>query len=104
MSDKKSEKQIESEKKYKKYYEKNPIRFLFMDDINKSGKKPRGRGELKKQKERIKQYLKDTNQRPMEPSFGIEINPDLKSKGGSVKKYSRGGGAAVQGTKFKGSY
>ena len=40
----------------------------------------------------------------MEPSFGIEINPDLKSKGGSVKKYSRGGGAAVQGTKFKGSY
>ena len=75
-----------------------------MDEINKSGKKPRSRGELKREKERIKQYLKDTNQRPMESSFGIEINPDLKSKGGSVKKYSRGGGVAVQGTKFKGSY
>jgi len=69
MSNKKSE----SEKKYQNYYEKNPIRFLFMDEINKSGKKPRSRGELKKEKERI-------------------------------KKYSRGGGVAVQGTKFKGSY
>jgi len=30
--------------------------------------------------------------------------PIKYKKGGKVKKYSRGGGVAVQGTKFKGSY
>jgi len=94
----------ELEKKYQKYYEKYPIRFLDMNKINKSDKKPRGRGELKKEKERIKKYLMDTNQRPMEPSFGFEINPDLKKKGGDIKKFSRGGGVAMQGTKFKGTF
>ena len=94
---------MSNEKKYEKYYEKYPIRILDMGKINKSGKKPRGRGELKKEKERMKKYLKDTNQKPIKPSFGIQIE-DLKSKGGSIKKYSRGGGVAIQGTKFKGSY